>query len=340
MTTKWSAAVARAMHELEAATPSAPPWESMQLVPSHPEHSRRRAPLLVGAMVALAASGLAGLVVLRGDQPERSSAPAGATMHHVRVTYSLTSDLTCDEFPSAETSTAEIELFADRAGRRWRTSVAASDGATADLILAGSYVYPTARWERGVAVELSANCPMQDGDNLLVWSGPTSPPSLLNVAAELGSDEAPFVSTHGELGVDLGREEADALGRPGHLWEQRIDGFLTWPTNPQLPITQVTRWWVDPADGTTVLQRQFTYTLEGLGEVVETETLVEDVAVALDETVFATDGFRPGEVEPRPSLPGPDGPGPLETAPTTCASDDLDLSQEPSWPAGTFTPCS
>ena len=136
MTTKWSAAVARAMHELEAATPSAPPWESMQLVPSHPEHSRRRAPLLVGAMVALAASGLAGLVVLRGDQPERSSAPAGATMHHVRVTYSLTSDLTCDEFPSAETSTAEIELFADRAGRRWRTSVTAIDGATADLILA------------------------------------------------------------------------------------------------------------------------------------------------------------------------------------------------------------
>ena len=308
MSTQWSPHVARAMHELSNAAPSAPSAVDLD---QHQPMARRGSPRWVTAaaavIVVVAIVGLDALV--RRDDSQPSIGPAGMIeVHHTRVEVSLEAQLSCDR-PIDTTGTfdtAVVDTYSDRTGRQWRTTISYPDRSTHDQIATGSAIYPTGSYERGEYRNARLGC-IGPNDEPFVLSIDNTAGGIfaLTVSSELAPDERPYVRLFSDVGSQVAGDQVDGRGRPSTLWEQRIQGFAGYGNTADHPTLQIQSWWVDPVDGTTVTQRRFANTVDQLGTATVTETLVAEETVTVPADMFDSTGYRSLPTSPRPTISDP-----------------------------------
>lgn len=312
MSNHWSPQVARAMHEMSDAAPLPPTPDALathQLPPS-----RSRTGVTVAAVVIVIAA-VAGLVALTGRDDAGPAGPATIDVFHARYTTRIVADLQC-ETPHDTSDTfleSTIDLWADRTGRQWRNTVTYPDGSTYDVVRRGSAIYPTEKYSRGEQADASVACAL-DPEPYRFVTPYMDGLVTLTIAAEITPDELAFVRLPEDLGDLVDGDTTDSQGRSALLYEHRVSGGISNDGDlVEVPVTQVQRWWIDAADGTTVTESTFSDSVEGLGTVTSTVTLVtsETIAVPIDQ--FDTDGWTPMETGPRPDL------DPLPSTETTSA---------------------
>jgi hypothetical protein len=306
MSTNWSPQVARAMHELSNAAPAAPSVNDLDR--HQPSPPRRTSGWVTAAAAVIVIGAIVGLVALiRRDDPAPVDGPATAIeVQHNRFEVTIDAQLTCDH-PTDTTgtfSTYVVDTYADRAGRQWRTTIAYPDGSTLDHISQGSAIYPTGSYEQGEYRASRLGC-VGPNDEPYVLSLDVGVGGVfaLNVAPELSPDERPYVRLFTDDGTQVAGDHVDSRGRPSQLWEQRIDGFAGYGNAADRPLVQIQRWWVDPADESTVTEHQFVNTIDGLGTATVTQALVSTEATAVPPEMFDTTGYRRVATFPRPDSP-------------------------------------
>jgi hypothetical protein len=334
MSTNWSPQVARAMHELSNVAPAPPSANDLdQHQPPAPRGTPLWAPVAAAVIVIAAVIGLYALA--RRDDPATIDGPAttiaepAATIDVRHNTYevTITGDVVCDH-PIDSTghfSTYSVDTWSDRAGRQWRTTITYPDGSTVDRIAQGSAVYPTGAFERGQLRAAQLGCMQSSETYVLSIDALFDGVFALDIGPEL-IDERAYVQLFSDQGTQVSGDHVDSRGRQSQLWEERIDGFGGFGTAADRPLLQVQRWWVDPTDGTTVTERQFVNTVEGLGTATMTGTLVSTEAAAVPADVFDTTGYRALETFPRPDLPPTTGetmPGVIPPTTTAALGDVL-----------------
>lgn len=354
MSNHWSPQVARAMHELSDAAPLPPTADALS---SHrPPTPRSHIGVTVAAVVVVIAT-VVGLVALNGrdDGPAGPDGAATVEVFHARYVTRIVADLQC-ETPHDTTGMfleSTIDLWADRTGRQWRNTVTYPDGSTYDVVRRGSAIYPTEKFSRGEQADATLGCdeqllPFRDQqpEPYRFVTPYTSEFLTLTVAAEITTNELPFVRLPADLGELIDGEATDSQGRSALLFEQRIGGFVErLGAVSNVPIEQVQRWWIDPADGVTVTESTFSDAVEGLGTVTSTVTLVTSEAIAVPADLFDTAGWAPMATGPRPDVdPLPTTETTAIASPTTadaitdttqiavedCSGEpDLDLASEP-----------
>lgn len=322
MSTNWSPQVARAMHELSNASP-APPSVSDLDHHSPPPPNGTPTWLTVAAAVIVVAA-VAGLVALVGrDEPTPVNGPGTTTPGLVQVRHDVyrvdvTSALTC---PQPFDTTAgympyTVETWSDRDGRQWRTSTTYANGQVVDEVVTGSAIYPTGHFVRGeqpTDVRVGCTGPADEPFPLVADMFSGSGYFALDVGSEL-IDERAYVNLFADIAERSPGDHVDSMGRPSQLWEQRTDGFAGYGNAADRPLVQVQQWFVDPTDGSTVTERQFTNTVDGLGTATVRGTLMSSESITVPADVFDTTGYRPMQTFPRPDLlTNPPG----ETTPST-----------------------
>lgn len=330
MSTNWSPQVARAMHELSNAAPAPPSANDLD---QHQPPAPRGTPLwaTVAAAVIVIATVVGLVALVKRDDPATIDGPAttitepAATIDARHNTYevTITGDVVCDH-PIDSTgrfSTYSVDTWSDRAGRQWRTTITYPDGSTVDRIAQGSAVYPTGLFERGQLRAAQVGCMQSSETFVLSVDALFDGVFALDIGPEL-IDERAYVELFSDQGTQVSGDHVDSRGRPSQLWEGRIDGFGGFGSAADRPLVQVQRWWVDPTDGTTVTERQFVNTVEGLGTATMTGTLVSSEAAAVAADVFDTSGYRALETFPRPDLP-PTPPGETTPSPSSLPPDLL-----------------
>jgi len=301
--------IARALHEFGDA---APPPPSVEDVRSHQPSAPRRRIAVSLAAAALVAAGVVGTVAVTGRDVAAPASERAVEVHHSRYRVSWTADLAC-ETPidnPATFDTVIIDTWSDREGRRWRNQATYPDGSTHDLILQGSAIYPTAQFERGRRLDSNLGCVGPNGEPFILVAGPGLFFSL-TLAPELGPDERPFVRLYDDWGTLVDAHAADSLGRPSQQWEQRTSGTAGYGSVADHPVIQVTTWWVDAVDATTVTERTYINNVQTLGTAMQTQTLLFDETITAADDLFATNGYQALGPTPRPDAPsgGPDTTG-------------------------------
>lgn len=346
MSNDWSPKVARAMHELSDSAPLPP---SADALASHrPPAPRSRVGAAMAAVVIVIAA-VVGLVALTGrdDGPAGPDGAATIEVFHARYTTRIVADLQCDNPVDTAGKFLEstIDLWADRTGRQWRTTTTYPDGSTYDVVRRGSAIYPTERFSRGEQADATVACAL-DPEPYRFVTPYMDGLVTLTVAAEITADEQAFVRLPEDLGDLVDGNAVDSLGRPTWLFEHRVSGGISNDGDlVEVPVTQVQRWWIDPADGVTVTESTFSDSVEGLGTVTSTATLVTSETIAVPADLFDTGGWTPMETGPRPDVdPLPTTETTAMASPTTAdgitdttqiavddcsAAVDLDLASEP-----------
>jgi hypothetical protein len=310
------------MHELSDAAPLPPTADDVRL--HRPPTPRSRAGVLVisAVLVVAAVAGLVAVASRPADGP--AGGPAGGGLievYHARYRVSIDAQLDCDT-PIDEAGTFRsmtIDTWSDRVGRRWRNQVTYPDGTTLDLVLLGSAIYPTGEFQLGERHDSSVGCLGPGGEPFVLAGGPDLF-FTLTLAPELAVDERPYVRLFDDTGSLIDTDAVDEQGRPTQRWEQRINGTAGYGDVADMPILQVTSWWIDASDNATVTQRRFENTVETLGTASTTETLVLNETVKAPETLFDTAGYQTLEVEPRPDPPTDPPTGPAPTPPESAPS--------------------
>ncbi len=334
----WSPEVARAMHEFANAAPIPPPASR---VGERRTPTRRRpiAASLIAAAIALA--GIVGTIAFVTRDSGTKVGTTDFTVRHEQYAVSLTAQLECDTpIDSAGAfDTMTIDTWSDRAGRQWRSQVTYPDGTTHDTIVRGSIIYPVEQFERGDRRDRSMGCVGPDAEPFTLAAADSSF-FTLTLTPELAPDELPYVRLYNQVGALVDVNGTDSRGRAAREWELRTAGSAGYGNNANLPLQQVTRWFVDPTDGTTVNERTFTNTVETMGTATLTETLVVAEDIAATSELFSTAGHRAlgGTRRPDPPSTGPEMSAPasqttVATTPSSsdgdCAGADLDVAHEP-----------
>ena len=306
----WSPEVARALHEFGEAAPLPPSTDALR-GRTLPRARPRRAVSVAAATLVLAGAAASWAVLGRND-----TTPAGGgaiEVHHAIYEVSISGTLECAT-PIDTTGTfdsAVVETWADRTGRQWRSQVTYPDGTTYDSIYQGSAIYPTAAFERGTLIDSALGCigPKHEEFNLI---GLDTAMLTLTILDELAPDERPYVRTYEDWGTLVDTGVLDSRGRMADAWEQRTSGFAGFgsdPSNADMADSQVTTWWVAP--DSTVTERTFRNTIEGIGTATSTQTLVSAETITVDPDVFSTDGYT--------ALGGTERPDPPQGGPETTA---------------------
>ena len=307
MSTQWSPHVARAMHELSNAAPEAPSAIDLdQHQPTPRQGSSRWVTAAAAILVVVAIVGL--VAIVRRDDSQPSVGPAGVIdVHHTRVEVSIEAQLSCDRpidtigtFP-----TAVVDTYSDRTGRQWRTTITYPDGSTHDQISTGSAIYPTGSYERGEYRNARLGCIGPNDEPFVLGDNGTGGIYALTLSSELAPDERPYVRLFSDEASQVAGDHVDSRGRPSTLWEFRGEGSAGYGNTADHPTLQILDWWVDPADGTTVTQHQFTNTVDQLGTVTTTETLVTDETITVPAALFDPTGYQSLPTAPRPKLNDP-----------------------------------
>jgi hypothetical protein len=306
MTTNWSAGVARAMHEVANATPTAPTADDVRahlLVPP-----RRPAPWLTTTAVGIVIAAVVGLVAIVGARDGATHAGTSVTVVHTRVETSTVFRLDCPTQIDNEGkfTTTVIDTWADRAGRRWKSRITYPDGSSHAMIDFGSAVYPTTSFELGTNHGARIGCVGSNAEEMVLVSGPDLPYHL-DVTAELASDEHPYVKPFTEIATPTPNPATDSRGRSSKLWEFRLNGTVGFSVGDgvQFPTTDVQQWWVDPSTDLHITQRRYSRTVDTLGTASLTETLISEATVDVPASIFSTDGYTRLPSSPRPAPPTP-----------------------------------
>ncbi len=329
----WSPEVARAMHEMSSAAPTAPAFDELAFHRLSPPRRPR-----VGASIAaavLVVGVIAGLVAL-SHRDERSNGTVSGPMEvvHSRYEVSITATLTCADQISTDGkfTNAVIDSYSDRSGKRWRSTTTFPDGSTYDSISTGSALYPTGMWQRGIDRDDSVGCVGPNAEPVLMSKLPYSAGFYtLSVLQEIQPDERPFVLSLDEVGYQrIPGEHVDSQGRPSVLRELTINGSSVIGNAPEIPMLQVTDAWVDPADATAMTERRFANTIDGLGSTTLTETLIFTETVVAPTDLFETTGYRSIPTSPRPAPPSNPEFGPVPTTPLISAPTESTGAAPPS----------
>jgi len=246
------------------------------------------------AMSVAAAVGVV-IVVERNNSSSVSRPLSEIGVHHTRIEFALEGHLECAKPIAAggTFATMVIDTYSDRAGRQWRDQITYPDGSTRDLIATGSAVNPTGMYERGDYRVGVVGCVGPNNETFVLGSGPGQRGFYtLNVSDELADNERALVVGFAQQGTRVDGDHVDGRGRRSELWQERIDGFAGYGNDNSLPLTQVNSWWVDPSDGVTVFEHQYTNTVEQLGTATETATLVADETLTVSTDFFDTSGYR------------------------------------------------
>ena len=264
---------------------AAPPPPS---VPDALQTPRRRV-LWRGPLVAAAAFGLAILVL---GVVRRFLSPGGdatgtttglVTVRHQVIDVTLVADLSCDQAVGAGTSTLRIETWADFPGGRFRQLATYQDGSVRDRIALGDPNYPTETYAIGQSGLVVPVC----GSDLLAYD-PTAGPDVLFFNPPT---EPPNIPGYRELGTIVPGDYIDSTGRPALLYRQIIDGYAVHDDGTEIPLHQVTDWYVDPATG-DVLERAFEQTEADRYDVRQIMVVTSDEVTEADPAMFATDDYQ------------------------------------------------
>lgn len=251
---------------------------------------RGRVPAALVA-AALAVAGLVGTVAVLSRDAATPSGPVTVQVHHSQYIASWDAQLDCATPIADGVRSVVIDTWSDRAGRRWRTKMTYPDGTTHDLILEGSAIYPTAQFVRGEQPDSALGCEGPGGEPYILLAGP-GPFLNLSMTAEVTESERQNIRIYSDSGSLIDPVATDSRGRSTQLWEQQITGYAGYGNSTEFPLTQVTRWWVDATDATTVTEHTFTNSVATLGSATQTETLVVDESVIVSDDTFSTVGYE------------------------------------------------
>jgi len=231
----------------------------------------------------------------------------GISVYYQKVELSVTAELVCtDPIDEPGTfTTAVLETYSDRVGRRWRSVVAYPDGSTYEWIGLGSVVYPAESADRGTPHGATVGCVLSTGEQLVLGSLADDFRSL-DVLRELAPDEVPYVLPLDQRG-DRIAGQTDSQGRPATLWRSFSNGSVQSDGLPELPMQQVHEWYVDAATTDHVTEHRFRQTVKDQGVAASTEVLVADGQITVDADFFDTEGYTLHGPSQRPDLTGGDG---------------------------------
>jgi len=133
--------------------------------------------------------------------------PAGATVPGVATSgdahaidvfeqemeVTITSTLTCDEPLSSpgDFDTFTLQVFSDRASRRWLMRATFPDGSTYELVASGRILYPTSIHERGTWRGRNTGCAIEGSPQILGAMIGEGAITALNLEDEVAADERP-----------------------------------------------------------------------------------------------------------------------------------------------------
>ncbi len=268
----------------------------------HRPFGRRRAVSLAVAAAVVLLGGWGAWSAIAKPAPVDTIGEGLAVLHEI-VSYEQSFDLTCPEGrPSVrgEFGSMVFESWGSQAQGRWRQVVRYPDGSERSLLATDSPWYPTDLYTAGEVKGQTVGC--SDSDNLLSEPGqggwfylnPMSAPPTVP-----GSQESavPSYSDLGELVDDAG---VGPDGRTVELWRQVIDGTYS-NASGSGTLQQVDEWLVDPATD-QVVQRNFSQSYEGLGEIHWTARLDAFESATVDPNLFQPDGLtRQPDKSPDPT---------------------------------------
>jgi hypothetical protein len=336
MTSNWPAGVSRAMHELANAAPAAPSIDEVDGRPV-PRH-RRTPPWVTVAAIVMVVGGIVGTIAVVGIRRHTSEGGDTVRVFHTRVVSSTTAQLECaNQIDNVgKFTTAVVDTWSDRSGRRWKSRIVYPDRSAHELIYFGSAIYPTQAFGRGADHDARVGCIGPNAEAMPLVGGPPFP-TFLSIEPELAADELPYVQLYDKIATPLSGTVADDRGRPSKMWELRNEGGTASfgsGDGTQMAVTQVQQWWADPNDAERVTQRRYTDATATLGTATLTETLEADETIDVAASLFSTEGFTVLPTSPRPTLPGP--PPSLDTAPPA-AGDPATWRLDPAYPVSQST---
>ena len=272
-----------------------PPWSpAAPLTAPAPPNARRRW-LLVGAaaaaLVVVAAVGWRVVDEQRGGVAVTAASGGQIEVEYERSEYIQRAELQCTPREQETTPTfarAVYETWADRTGKRWRTTVTYPDGSTLDTIDLGSPYYPTEELTRGRDAGAVLGC-----DDVILAAAPSG--GSVNLMAEVPMvqtpwDSEPFPAVQPFPGNDRTRvagDHVDSRNRPGERWRSSTSGF----DDRGRPIEQVHEWVVE-RDTDRILEVTTTMKHEGVGSAEQRRTVVEHGIRQVDASIFDTDGYE------------------------------------------------
>lgn len=300
------------------ASPEPPPFPSGQQTPARHSRIANRSTAVVALISFATVAAVASLaaLLLRGPEDQlmpASTAPAQTVLVlHQVFEYRQTADLSCVGdvvSESGEFDSMTIELWSDREGRRFRQQITYPDGSTRDVIALGHPIYPREAYARGKPGGRTIGC--GGFENLLYDPSDSIGVLTFNLPLE------PVPLGYTELGAQVVGDHTDSEGRPSDLYEEVMEGSIG-EGEASRPLSQTTSWYVNPDTG-DVLEVAYRQTIDQVGTVSRTTTLVSQGEAVVAEALFDVDGYTLiadessyglGRVEGRPTDPatrlGPD----------------------------------
>jgi hypothetical protein len=224
-----------------------------------------------------------------GAREPTASAPDGRVVREV-IDYTQSAEITCPSgSPSVEGTFDQMrfEIWGSEAMGRWRQTVTYPDGSTRDLILVDSPTSPTVSYTRGVTLGRTYSCA---GVGAVLHASGQDSVAALNPVGVSSRARMPPVREYRTLGAErVAGTYTDSRERTVELWRRTSDAFTS-VDGEQRPLRQTREWFVDPASD-RVLERRFAESIEGIGTVSSTSTLLARGRVKPPRELFDTTGY-------------------------------------------------
>lgn len=280
-----------------------PPWSPDSTLQAPGRGRHRPGPgLVLGAVAVAAAVLLVAGVVYDSNRGRGVSITAGSgaeiEVEYERSEYTQTADLECTPRPQDSSPTFDRfvrEAWADRKGKRWRTTITYPDGSTLDTIDLDSPYYPSEEFRRGRDATTVIGC----GDVILL-AGPSG--GSLNTMAEIPMIQSPgraepFAAVR-RIPPDaevVSGEHRDSRRRSAELLRAVTRGF----GDAGRPVEQVREWFLRPGTD-VVLESTYSNKQEGLGSAQQRTTLTTFETRRVHSSLFDNEGYEPQGGRPLP----------------------------------------
>lgn len=276
----------------------------------------------IAAATVLVIAGVVLTMAVRRSEPAsvNGGPDGGISVYYQRVEVTLTAELECaDQIDEPGTfTTATIESYSDRVGRRWRSTITYPDGSTYEWIYLGSAIYPTESASRGESHAGVVGCTYPSGERDPVYGLAAFEGGFysLDLLRELAPDEQPFVMSFTDEATRIDGA-TDSQGRPVVLWRQIIDGTAKYNGGPEVPLHEVDEWYVDATTPDHVTEHRWTQSTIGIGTVTSAQVLLADDTITVAGDFFDTTGFTLRSPVTKPDLDGGTEPTGVVVAATT-----------------------
>ncbi|MBV9951754.1 MAG: carboxypeptidase regulatory-like domain-containing protein [Acidimicrobiia bacterium] len=261
--------------------------------PTAPTRRHRGRHLVLVAAVALAVLASLVAVITAGRRDEGRGSGSPVTVEYEHLEYAQRAQLRCAALPGRGFESMDIETWADRAGKRWRTRVTYPDGSTRDVVAEGSPWYPTDHFSRGEVRGATLGCKQSSIGILVAEPGQGGVVSLNPLADDpgrVGSGNVPLVPTYRDVAESLPGTQRDSRGRLARVWREVIGGTTgSGSSRPSIRIAQTHDWYVI---GDQVVEERYVNRYAGAGTGRWSLTLVGSGRRTVPGDWFDTAGYR------------------------------------------------